>query len=197
VKSDPNKILVSAVTGPAEPYGTELVSRTTQRGVTEDQVQTKHSCQQSTGEYADPAIRIKQWTEAFGPNGLYLSICSPSFAPALQLIANKIAGVFGPSCVSGPFPATAPDAGEQPACRVVDRITDAAGTRVYAPLPNCADDGNVAPCWSLIDDAAGCLDGKKLVLNRGTTTPPADLVTGFTCRPCALGPTEPGCHSGP
>jgi hypothetical protein len=168
-----------------------MTSRTTSHGVTENQPDTLHSCMQSSGEYADPSIRIKQWTDAFGPNGLFLSICSASFAPALQLIANKLAGVFGPACVSGPFPATAP--GTQPACRVVDRTPGAAGGYVYTKLPNCADDGNVAPCWSLIDDAAGCLDGKRLQLNRGAVTPPANLVTAFTCRPCDPGSTEPGC----
>jgi hypothetical protein len=196
LKNDPNRILVSAVTGPAEPYDVEMISLFG----TPDPIPAAnihHSCTVvSTGEYADPAVRIKQWVDAFKQNGLFQSICSDSFAPALQLIANKIAGVFGSPCVNGPFPGA--DGGTQTACRVVDR-TSASGTRVDSLLPNCAQIGNDAgdappPCWTLSDDVSGCLDGKRLVINRGAVAPPPDLTTAFTCAPCAAGSTEIGCR---
>jgi hypothetical protein len=157
----------------------------------------KHSCPANPAAdpnlgYGDPAVRIQQWVDAFGANGVFQSICEDNFAPALRVIANKVAGVFGPACVDGPFPATA--AGTQPTCRVVDRVIGGSGQRTDTLLPRCADNGDVAPCWTLSDDVAGCLDGKRLAINRGTVTPPADLTTAFTCAPCAPGSTEIGCR---
>ena len=187
LKQNPNQVLVAAISGPPTPYSYEMI----QTGLdVAPHPNIVHSCTQNSGEFADPSVRIQQWVASFGVNGLSQSICASTLAPALQLVGNRIAGVFGPTCVSGPFPATSP--GAQPACRVVDRSSQGANpTQVL--LPNCTSNGQTPPCWSLVDDVAGCLDGKRLVLDRGTTTPPADLTTAFTCAPCAPGSTEIGC----
>jgi hypothetical protein len=190
LKSDPNKILVSAVAGPATPYGIELIP---QSGLPDElEANIQHSCAiPATGEYGDPSVRLKQWLDAFGVNGVFQSICADSFAPALQVIAARVAGVFGPACVSGPF--AGGDGGAPTACRVVDRTPRSDGSRSEVLLPSCADNANAAPCWTLMDDASGCLDGKRLSINRGAVTPPADLTTAFTCAACAPGTAEIGC----
>lgn len=187
LKADPRQVLVSAITAPTTPYSIEMIQ---QGSDIEPHPSVVHSCTQNSGEYGDPAVRIQQWVDAFGANGLSQTICANSFAPALQLIANQIAGIYAPPCVSGPFPPTAP--GAQPACRVADQFF-VNGTLTRVPLPNCASSAQL-PCWRLVDDASGCLDGKRLVLDRGATvTPPPDLTTAFTCAPCAPGSTEVGC----
>jgi hypothetical protein len=188
LKSDPRQLLVSVVAGPAAPYSIEMIQNAMDVEVHPNML---HSCTQNSGEYADPAVRLQQWTQAFGRNGLFLSICANSFAPALQLIANKIAGVFGPFCVDGPFPPASGAA--HPPCRVADRFIGSNGQRVEIALANCGDNGNLPPCWSLAADPDGCLDGQRLLINRGAATPPPDLTTAFTCAPCRAGVPEPGC----
>jgi hypothetical protein len=52
------------------------------------------------GEFADPAIRIADLVSAFGPNGQFVSICAPTFSPALQLVAASLGGL-APHCLAG------------------------------------------------------------------------------------------------
>jgi len=96
------------------------------------------------------------------------SICASSFGPALQVVANKIGGVFAPACVNGPFPMAAGAA--HPACRVVDRSLNAAGARVETLVPSCLDNGNAPPCWTLQPDTTtACRDGQRLAINRAAS----------------------------
>src|SRR6185295_19170222 len=101
LKADPNQILVAAITGPREPYGIQMVSRTTSGGLSEMQPDTKHSCMENGGEYADPSVRIQQWVEAFGSHGLLYPICADDFEKPLTGIATELSKLLGPQCVSG------------------------------------------------------------------------------------------------
>jgi hypothetical protein len=189
LKEDPNQVIVAAITGPATPYSIEMIE---QASDVEFHPNTVHSCVQATGEYADPAVRITQWVNAFGANGLTQTICANSLAPAMQVIGDKIAALFGPACVSGA--PTDPPGTPPTSCRVVDRTLADDGSRRDTVLPSCAAAGAVPPCWVLTDDVSGCLNAKRLTVNRGTSAPsPALITTLYNCAPCAPGSTDLGC----
>jgi hypothetical protein len=192
LKADPNQILVAAITGPVTPYNINMVSRTTSHGVTEDQPDTGHSCMQSTGEYADPAVRLAQWVKSF-QYGRLLPICTPSFAPALDDVANHLAHNIGPTCVTGPFPID-PSTGTY-ACRVVDRNALPDGRHIDTVVPPCATGATGGVCWTLMPgDGTTCPTGSMhLEVNRmGAAGPTAG--TAITCDPCPADRSEIGCR---
>ena len=85
--------LRGAIAGPPTPYVIEAVSSQLPNGATELQPAVQHSCTSSTGsEYADPAVRIRQATSAFGPNSLFVSICADDFGPVMTTMAQTIVG---------------------------------------------------------------------------------------------------------
>jgi hypothetical protein len=188
LKPDPSKILVAAIAGPADPYNIELVAP----ALKDDPAmwpQIDHSCVQNNGEYADPAIRIKQFVEGFGGNGVFLPICAPTFAPALQRIAEEIGKVLGPKCVSG----TLVQKNGQPDCSVVDHAFNDQGVQIDSVVPSCASNGNAAPCWALNDDAMNCPNAKVLAVNRSGQTLPSDLNSSVSCSLCIDKVNTAGC----
>jgi hypothetical protein len=60
-----------------------------------------HSCMAVDSSFADPGVRLQQFAEAFGANGLVYSICETNFGPALNVIAMKVSQLLGPRCVPG------------------------------------------------------------------------------------------------
>jgi hypothetical protein len=93
LKTDPAQIFVAAIAGPATPYNIEM--RTQVYG-TEPIPAVAHSCVEAAGAFGDPAVRIQQWVEGFGANGLLESICAGSFAPALTEIAGALEQALEP-----------------------------------------------------------------------------------------------------
>jgi hypothetical protein len=106
LKADPsNQIVVGAIVAPATPYTVAWVppagGQNTQAGELWPQIE--HSCglvgsddvnpagQTTTDDsFGDPAVRIAQWVQAFGPNGVTASICDGSYANAFGAIVSKI-----------------------------------------------------------------------------------------------------------
>ncbi len=191
LKTNQGEILAAAITGPSTPYSVEMIL---QGNDVEQHPNVVHSCILSSGEFADPAVRLTQWAASFGANGSVDTICADSLAPAMQRIGNRVAGLFSQACAAGPFAANG-----QPACRVVDQ--SAAGYSVAQTLvPNCSDSGSTVPCWTAVDDTANCGTGKRVTVNRGPLTmppplyPPGYFGSAFTCDACAAGSTEIGCN---
>jgi hypothetical protein len=190
LKPDPNKILVAAITGlntgatPApEPYSIHMVSKSPLPGVTEEQPEVVHVCMQNSGEYADPAVRIRDWVRAFGSHGLMMPICAPTFAPALNLIADEIGKVLGPPCVEGTL--------VQPVnCQVNDRFYDDQGKIVEIPLEACSVNPT-PPCWKLGTDPM--CNGQTVTVDRGGAMLPNDLNTAVACSVCIPGVMTAGC----
>jgi hypothetical protein len=48
-------------------------------------------CQSSNGD-AMPGLRLKAFVDAFGTSGAFFSVCQDDYAPAMQLIAERVAG---------------------------------------------------------------------------------------------------------
>jgi hypothetical protein len=107
--------------------------------------------------YADPAVRITDLVSEFGPNGLVLSICDDSFAPALDQIAALIDLKLTPPCITQAI-ANKPGTSD-PDCTIISRTPDGAGGTIAAAVPACSSNGNAAPCWHL--EAGTCSDGSS------------------------------------
>jgi hypothetical protein len=82
-------VLVAAIAGPATPYSVHWMNPlTADPGGPWPSI--SNSCPESNGTLATPAVRLAQWASAFGTNGQLLSVCSDNFAPALQLLAERL-----------------------------------------------------------------------------------------------------------
>ena len=171
LKADPNRILVAALSGPAAPVTVQLGAP----GLTEDPSpwpSLAPACAGGDGVAARPAVRVEQWVYAFGHNGVLESVCGDDLGPALSHVAQSVLDVLGPPCLDGPIATTMGPRGARPDCTITDYAGDAGGT----VLPSCVDTGDVAPCWTLTDDAV-CPGGKLL---------------GFEAPPGAPSGTAPG-----
>jgi MYXO-CTERM domain-containing protein len=84
------EIVVGAIMAPATPYTVEW---TPGFGASNNELfpNIEHSCSVADGSFGDPPVRIAQFVQAFGDNGVTQSICDSSYAPAFSLIASKIA----------------------------------------------------------------------------------------------------------
>ena len=96
LKSKPaSQILVAALTGPTTPYTVNWrMAPTTDTGPWPFIV---HSCgdETSVAGFADPAVRIQQFVQAFGSNGIVQSFCQTDYSPSLTAIATKLGQLIG------------------------------------------------------------------------------------------------------
>jgi hypothetical protein len=113
LKADPSRITVGALVAPATPYTVEW---TPAAGGNDDAgelwPQIEHSCGAqgdvaplaadvtTDGSFGDPAVRITQWVQAFGDNGVLGSICD-DYGLTMGSMAGKVLANRG----------AAPDAG--------------------------------------------------------------------------------------
>ena len=105
LKSDPSRITVGALIGPATPYTVEWMPATGATGNVGSQIwpQIEHSCGPQGGDdvnptavdlttdgsFGDPAVRITQWVQAFGDNGVLGSICD-DYGLTMGSMAGKV-----------------------------------------------------------------------------------------------------------
>ena len=193
LKVDPSQIFAAAITGPSTPYGIEMI-----QGPQEPEMHPSvlHSCQQNSGEYADPAVRTRQWIDAFGNHGVLEEICAPTFAPALTAIATELGKLLGPQCISSnlidlDLTNNVPD----PQCQMTDVYVDSNNRTISASLPSCTSNNNTPPCWSIHADAK-CQGAQYLIdINRGGGQLPNGLTTQVSCAMCVAGVSRPdvGC----
>jgi hypothetical protein len=193
LKADPSKIVVAALAAPDTPYVVALAPPT--NADTSQWPSVQHSCSANDGTYGDPAVRIKQWVNAFGPNGVFEEICTDSFVPALQNIASHIGAFIGPPCIEGKlFDADPATPGVQPDCAFVDHTFSDQGVLIDTPLPACAQNGNAPPCWTLEASGTQCGAGQQVQFHR-PAGPAPNLQTTATCQACATNDARPGCSS--
>jgi hypothetical protein len=103
LKSQPGPdIVVGAIMAPATPYVVEWLPSTGAFG-NELWPSVEHSCGSvSDGSFGDPPVRIAQFVQAFGDDGVTGSICDDSYQAAFELIASKIAShLLGASSGTG------------------------------------------------------------------------------------------------
>ena len=87
LKDKASQVIVAAITGPSTPYVVHWIPPTspdtTCGAASCPWPEISHSCGSvdAPGGFADPAVRINQFVDQFGPNGLKLPICTEYFGP--------------------------------------------------------------------------------------------------------------------
>jgi hypothetical protein len=187
LKDDPNQVFVTAITGLATPYSLAPDAAGDQSVV--------HSCTQGTMEYADPAVRIQQWVQAFGNHGLSETICASSFAPAMQQTADELAKLLVPPCLPSNLVDTDLNTpGLQPNCGVTDSYVNAQNKNFSTILQSCIATGDTPPCWDVVPGTTLCPSGLAPRIHRDPTMQlPNGLSTTFSCTECVAGQINPGC----
>ncbi|HEX2656875.1 MAG TPA: hypothetical protein VHU40_01330, partial [Polyangia bacterium] len=143
-KSNPDDVLVAAIAGPPDPYVVSGVKNPT-TGETVPGV--GHSCTDAVGgDFADPAVRIKQWTDSFSRNGLFYPSCAESLAAAVGGIADRLAQkVILRRCLTAAI-VDAPDG--KPDCEVSE-VVGSASAPAGTIIPSCDRSPGTFPCWRL------------------------------------------------
>jgi hypothetical protein len=172
VKANPSMIVVSAITGPANPYIVN-VGPSQIAGDTSMWPFIEHSCMAADGTYADPSVRIQQAVNAFGSNGLLLSICDADLGNPMRVAASQLENVMaGWPCLPANVDAAA--------CAFVDHVRADGGAPRDVALPACGTTGATLPCWTS-SASASCASGRLVQFMR---TSGADLVgTTASCPP--------------
>ncbi|MES1158036.1 MAG: hypothetical protein ABUL67_02940 [Haliangium ochraceum] len=160
---NPNQILVAAITGSPDQYRVIPHNFTLGNGMMEIQPQVDHSCVQQTAmggapEYADPAVRIKQFLDAFGNNATLQSICAPNYMNAMDRIAAVIGRALGAQCVQQNLQLRP---NNEPDCDVTQR-------QIINSIPmdtqvvHCDGGRGTVPCWEFRPDMQ-CTMGTQLL----------------------------------
>ena len=145
LKPDPaSQIIVAAITGPATPYQVHWKNPSTTD--TGPWPEITHSCTAPDMSFADPSVRVTEFVQQFGGNGLTLSICDQSFAPALMRIAQEIGRALEPPCINGRV-ATKPGT-DQPDCTVVSHTGNGTGISSTPPSPRARTPAARGPAGS-------------------------------------------------
>ncbi|HZL17673.1 MAG TPA: hypothetical protein VFG23_08005 [Polyangia bacterium] len=208
LKSDPaNQILVAAVTGvnavagsnppvlAPTPY-TVTWALGTGPSANEKIPNVNHLCGPTTdGSFADPAVRISAFVNAFGANGVLASICDTSYSSSMAAIAAKIGALITPKCISG----TIQQINGEPNCTVTNEFkVNGNSTQLYKTIPACADNGGAAPCWQFLaandpNNKCGGV-GQALSVSTDPANPtPDSLDSSIQCSTCVAGIPTAGC----
>jgi hypothetical protein len=197
MKDDPaGQILVASIQGlegPMNPY--QIRWKTPSIATDPPWPDIVHSCTAADSSFADPGIRMRQFVQEFGGNGLVYSICEPNFGPALNTIAMKLSQLIGPKCIVGRlWDKDIATAGVQPDCTVIDHVPAASGTgTVDTPVLSCDENPGVTPCWRLVAPGAMMCPADSNVVNidRGTTPAADNLRNSVACAICIDGINDP------
>jgi hypothetical protein len=191
LKNDPGQVLVAAITGPATPYTVTWKAPSSTDTSCNTNMQTcpwpviAHSCTASDGSFADPGVRIADFVNQFGANGLLLPICATDFAPSLQRIGDLINATLQPPCITQ---AIATKANGNPDCTVVSHTQNNSGVYVDSVVSYCGDNGNAAPCWTLVPPtmpSAACPNTAQVIQISMDPNLPASTAQNATVN-CAL-----------
>ena len=179
IKNNPDDVLVAAIAGPTvDNDGNSLYrvfAQSNPAANDENDPVVDHSCVQATTdtgkpEYADPGVRIKEWTDSFGTNGVFYPICANDFSSAMKGIAMRINQKLGASCVSTHIAKMMGT--NKHNCTVTQKITDSSGKVTTAGLDECNDPtGSNAPCFLLTEMSNACTDPTAQTLFKVCSTP--------------------------
>ena len=199
LKADPSQVIVAAITGPAMPYNVKWkapsATDTSCGAASCPWPVIDHSCTASDGSFADPSVRIVEFVNQFGANGLVLPICSDNFGPSLDRIAALINASLQPPCIAQHV---ATKAGTQePDCAVVSHTSNGLGGFIDSTVPWCGS-GASPPCWQLDPGAMGCPAPGSIVTvkpdpNVPTSTAQNATVNCSLCDPMFPDPNR-GCN---
>jgi hypothetical protein len=169
----PERVLMAAIAGPPTPYIVESKEVQLPTGA-ESQPTIRHSCMQNSGEYADPAVRINQFLNGFGPNAVFRPICADDFHDAMTAIAKAIESKIVSQCINSTLLTDSET--NLPDCEVSERSSAISGPSAASPtrIPACNAETSNFPCWRLFSDAAACPMGKRAQICRDAACDPTD-----------------------
>ncbi|MES1205526.1 MAG: hypothetical protein ABUS79_06275 [Pseudomonadota bacterium] len=192
----PDRLLMAALAGPTGPYVIETVTEKISTGALVSHPAIGHSCVEPTAdplkpEYGDPAIRVKQWLDAF-PNSVLQSICADDFRQSMQKIAEAISNRIGAPCLEGDIATNRDNA---PDCDVTERVTNASASSGFVDKtvrfcpPGRTGTDATHPCWELVASPR-CAGGQMLQLcyDVGCTQAARPTNTTDALVSCALAP---------
>jgi len=165
LKADPDDVLVAALAGPTvDDTGRSLYRVTSQANPSNGELDpvVDHSCTHSSQdpgmpEYADPAVRIKQWVDNFRGNGVFYPICADDFAQAMKGIAQTIGHHLKNSCVVGDIALVDPnDPAKGHNCEVTIPAAGGTGRRSVPECTPANGSPTNVPCYRLTADASAC-----------------------------------------
>jgi len=201
LKTDQSQVLVAAITGAPTPYQVHWKNPSTADmscgAASCPWPEITHSCTATDGSFADPGVRVAALVQAFGANGLLLSICDQSFAGSLMRIGQLINAALVPPCVQGKV-ATKPGSTD-PDCAVISHTSNGSGGFIDGTIPWCNSNNNTPPCWSLM--TGGCANGGYLVNvsqdpNASSSTSQNATVNCTLCTPMVDDPIRGCCWDG-
>jgi hypothetical protein len=171
LKAEPSKVFVAAIAGPPTPYVVSLGPAQV-KGDTAEWPFVERSCVSTDTLQADPAVRLAQWVDAFGDNGLFESACSDSYKPVLSAIGAQLGKAFAPPCLEAGIDAST--------CTLVDHFARPPDAPIDDVLSACDATVDQAPCWSVEASSRECPTGQSFRINRGGTSALPDSTTA-TC----------------
>ena len=148
---------MSALAGPAVPYVIGRQSFVTARGAPEPQPVLEPSCVGTDGDSGTPSVRVKNWLDAFGGNGVFEPVCAADIARVLTAAATCLGDVAA-TCIPGTVETRADGA---PDCQVVEQLSGDFGTFVDHVIPLCAVHQANFPCWKLSANRTFCPSGQR------------------------------------
>ena len=198
LKQDGSQIFVATLAGPSVPYTVGWRDSGTQPPQLWPEI--AHACGSDAAatSFADPAVRIQQFVDEFGDNGLTDTFCQASYGPSLGTIANKLDADIVPKCISGNV-AHKPGDPDTLDCTVT-RLSPNPGDRnhpIQSVVSMCDGGHTVTPCWVLAPPAgAQPCNGVVVTVDDGGNTPPGNTKTQVNCSICVPGYPDPdiGCN---
>jgi hypothetical protein len=192
LKPNPEDLVVATITGPNTRYETRLSSPSALSGAGERYIEIAPACSSANGSAA-PAVRLQQFTQAFGKNGILRSICIDDFRDVMAEIALHIIDT-PPFCVRGRLLDSDPAApGLQADCAVTVAPLSApasAGTVIAA----CDRNGHQPPCWRVQAALPRC-DALAVTVDWGAEAPSSLTRIQASCAVCAGdADPDPGCR---
>jgi hypothetical protein len=196
LKPDPeNSLIVATIVGNPTPVAVGIEDS----GPTAGNPKLLPSCQSANG-VADPAVRLKWFSDQFPNRNAFVSICNDDLSDGMDVIAKLLKRVVGNPCIEGRLDVTDLDPNEpglQIDCSVSDVRHHRTDDEEQYPVPRCklqedpASPGGVKPradsprggiqndaCWYVYEDLQACGDyPSKLVLKIDRLT---DAPTGTT-----------------
>jgi hypothetical protein len=141
------------------------------------------------GSFGDPGVRVAEFAHAF-PNSVLASICDADYSRSMAAIAAAFGHLITPPCIESKIQN---DADGNPDCSVIENLTDASGKQTHQAIPNCNENGNTAPCWSLTPGMMGCTGQSLKVTDTAANMMSSSENSTVSCALCVPGIASPGC----
>jgi hypothetical protein len=150
VMSDPSRVLLASLAGPATPVQSLLANPTSTSTYSPCPGPISETCQPvldrscvSNMFVGDPAVRLNAVIEALPPtNRASLSICNPTYDPMMSALSAGIAAALGGAGAC--FPGVLDDPAN-PDCVVEDVVEGQA-----IALPRCGSPDDLRSCWRVV-----------------------------------------------